>query len=75
MWIRVNDVIRNTDDFYSFYIEMYNGEYSIVGKESDSRVTIFVNYRSYSKAKEVLDDLYAALERGNRTFTIPNRMY
>ena len=75
MWIRVNDVIRSADDFSSFYIEMYHGEYSIIGKESDSRITIFINYRSYSTAKEVLDGLYAALERGDRTFTIPNRTY
>jgi hypothetical protein len=75
MWIRIDDVICKADDFARFYIEMNSGEYGIIGKESNNRITIFVNYRSYSKAKEVLDNLYKALERGDRAFTIPNRMY
>lgn len=75
MWIRINDVIHKADDFSSFYIEMYNGEYSVVGKEPGGRLTIFVTYRIYSNAKESIDNLYAALERGDRAFTIPNRMY
>ena len=75
MWIRINDVLCRTDNFSKFYIEMHHGEYSFIGKEYDGQITIFVNYKSYYTAKEVLNDLYAALERGDRVFTMPNQMY
>jgi hypothetical protein len=75
MWIRTNDVMCRVDDFSKFYIDMNSGSYSVIGKESDNRATVFMNYSTYASAKAALDGLYEALERGDRTFTMRNTAY
>lgn len=75
MWIRTGNIICNVDDFSKFYIEICNGQYNVLGQESDSKATMFANYNTYSSAKAALDGLYTALERGDRTFTMHNTAY
>ena len=75
MWIRIDDVICNTDRFAKFCIKMNNDQYDVIGEQSANCVLIFTSRNNYYSAKAILDNLYAAMERGDRTFTIPNKMY
>ena len=73
MWIRTGDVICNTDEFRRFYIEeIPNGNYGVFGKQTENLSTLLGEYRSQIKAREIFDALYAALERGDKAFTMPN---
>lgn len=72
MWIRIDDVICKADDFSRFYVEhMPNGDYGILGKESDSVLVLLGTYKDCKRSKKVLDNLYFALRDGDRAFTMP----
>ena len=73
MWIRTGNVICHTDEFCRFYVEeMPNRNYGVFGKQTENLSTLLGEYRSHIKAREVFDTLYAALERGDKAFTMPN---
>ena len=72
MWIKSDNVICRTDEFSRFYIEeLPSGSFGIFGKQSDEISVVLGYYRDIRRAMEVFDDFYAALNRGDKAFTMP----
>lgn len=67
MWIRVGNVIRNTDEFTRFYIEeMSDDFYGVLGQQTEHVAVILGTYRDLSKTVDALNHFYSALERGDK---------
>ena len=71
MWIRVGNVIRNTDEFTRFYIEeMSDDFYGVLGQQTEHVAVILGTYRDLSKAVDAFNTFYSALERGEKAYKI-----